>query len=176
MTPILPQVPEFCARYERIYRAKYLYALAPTEEHRRIMMEIQHPESPNPTPMFSQPHPRSRPIQFLEGDFFHKDYSLMIHPHLHETPLDWHYHDFFELVYVCRGSFQHLLKGIFFPMEQGDLCIVPPNQTHALNCLSPDGIVLNILIRKSTFRDTFMPLLKENDLISTFFAHTLFKK
>ena len=45
---------------------------------------------------------------------------------------------------------------------------------HAVSAFSDDGIMLDILLRKTAFEKNFLALLPEDDILTSFFTHTLY--
>lgn len=158
---------------ELIWRAKYHYEQDPSVENRHALEDIlTQYEAENSSP-FRKLRWQS---QYDEELFFQDGYSLALLPHPRYLPPNWHAHDFYELVYVYRGGCENRLEDTALQMQAGDFCILPPNQRHCICCCRDDGLILNILIRKSTFRQSFHPLLSDLGLLSAFFSDTLFKK
>ena len=54
--------------------------------------------------------------------------------------------------------------------------ILAPNTQHASLTYSDEGIMINILVRSSTFEDKFMNLLPDNDIFRNFFIASLYKE
>ena len=59
-------------------------------------------------------------------------------------------------------------------MQEGDICIVAPDTRHAISAFHDDSIVLNILIRISTFETAFFGTLVDNNVLSRFFNRALY--
>ncbi|MGN0115558.1 MAG: AraC family transcriptional regulator, partial [Acutalibacteraceae bacterium] len=58
-------------------------------------------------------------------------------------------------------------------LTAGDMCFIAPNTKHAIEVFD-DSIVINLIIRKSTFEKAFFNMLTENDILSAFFVHILY--
>ncbi|MCI8497415.1 MAG: AraC family transcriptional regulator, partial [Clostridiales bacterium] len=99
------------------------------------------------------------------------DIALNKHPFY--IPCDVHAHDFFEVVYVYRGSFDQYLDGKDVRMQAGDLCILSPGVPHLLKVFD-ESIAINLLIRRSTFQEAFFGLLKGKDVFAEFFSRVLY--
>ncbi|HAL74584.1 MAG TPA: hypothetical protein DCM45_05755 [Clostridiales bacterium] len=69
-----------------------------------------------------------------------------------------HRHDFFEICHVYAGCCELMLDGKFFRLTQGNFCIIAPESPHTFR-LNPDDLVINILIRRSTFYAVFAGLM-----------------
>ena len=158
---------------ELIWRARYVYEQDPSPENWQALQEtLDRYDTENASP-FRRLRGQS---QYDEDLFFQDGYSLALLSHPRYLPPNWHAHDFYELVYVYRGGCENLLEEAALQMRAGDFCILPPNLRHCIRCYRDDGLILNILIRKSTFRQSFRPLLSDLGLLSAFFSGTLFQK
>ena len=80
---------------------------------------------------------------------------------------------YFELFYVLKGSCEMIFGAEQVPLRQGDMCIVPPNTSHALP-LDPGCFVVNTTVRASTFDAQFGDLLTKAGVISSFFRESLY--
>ena len=85
-----------------------------------------------------------------------------------------HSHKYFELIYVAHGTCKNDFIGNAVRMGAGDLCVIPPACVHRLSSLGDDSLVYNVLVRTSTFQDTFTDLLTVEDELSAFFLHSLY--
>lgn len=86
-----------------------------------------------------------------------------------------HFHDFFEITYVIKGSCTFLFEGESASLYEGDLCITSPMSGHSLP-LEPECTALAIVVRKSTFNSLFGNLLTKQDLVSLFFRNSLYER
>lgn len=105
------------------------------------------------------------------GLFFEKDiYTMVTLPFIRS---EHHIHDYYEMLYVYRGSCTYFFQDTSFQLHKGQLLLLSPNTRHHI-MMDENGLGLTINIRKSTFRNTFQSLLNEHNLLSDFFAHTLY--
>lgn len=112
----------------------------------------------------------------LEEDSFFQNYQdITATQHYRYMPATFHEHDFFEVACVLSGSFHNYMGNQNLLMHAGDIMIMAPHTTHAVCSYQDDGIMINILIRSSTFNQHFMNVLPDNDLLQSFFAKTLYK-
>ncbi len=95
--------------------------------------------------------------------------------HMRYLPPYWHKHEFFEVMYVLHGSCTNVYHSHSIPMKAGNICISAPSSVHTVEAFSDDAILLNILIRKSTFEHTFLALMEEDEILSTFFKRALYQ-
>lgn len=101
----------------------------------------------------------------------HKNVYLSKHNRF--TPPFLHTHNFFECIYVLKGSCEHHIFGKNTRLEEGDLCLISPSVQHSIyadgNCL-----VINILIRMSNLEDIFFNVLRDHNIISDFLINSLY--
>ena len=109
-----------------------------------------------------------------EDTFFQPDMDVSVMRHLRYLPAFYHSHAFLEVVYVLQGSFIHYIKGSPRALSAGDILILSPKTEHAISVFSDDVVVLNLMVRVSAFETTFFSTLKEDDILSRFFSHTLY--
>ena len=113
--------------------------------------------------------------EYLENHFFSQSSPLGIQVFKHNcyTPPVPHSHDFFEMFNVMEGHCRHRVSGVDSELHTGDFCLIRPRVVHALD-VSDESIVLDILIRRSTFRSNFFSILHDNNLFSRFFMSAMF--
>ncbi|HUM82610.1 MAG TPA: AraC family transcriptional regulator [Lachnospiraceae bacterium] len=109
-----------------------------------------------------------------DSDFIQTDVDIAIFQHIRYLPANWHKHNFFEIACVISGSVTNYIVNQEIPLTAGDICIVAPNMVHAVSAFSDDGIMLDILLRKTAFEKNFLALLPEDDILTSFFTHTLY--
>lgn len=102
-----------------------------------------------------------------------EDIKVIIHA-MDANNLDGHYHEFFEIMYVYKGSCTNTINGGEFTMNEGDICILGMHDYHNVKVDCQNDILINILIKKSLFDKSFLSLLSENDLLTNFFVTSLF--
>lgn len=111
-----------------------------------------------------------------ENQFFASGEDVTVVSHLRYLPPYLHSHSFFELVAVKEGSCRNYICGNVVELQKGDICIIAPGTEHALGVYSDTAVVMNILIRTSTFANTFRSLLMNQDVLAVFFSHALFEE
>jgi AraC-like DNA-binding protein len=119
----------------------------------------------------------------LEGKFeetwVFRDYSpnatrdVFLYKHNRYMPAFTHWHDYFELFIVLSGQCENTMHGDSMVLKKGKLCFIAPQIRHALGVYN-DGLVIDILIKKSTFDEIFFNLLNTGDIVSQFFIGNLF--
>ncbi|MFC6290295.1 helix-turn-helix domain-containing protein [Levilactobacillus angrenensis] len=106
----------------------------------------------------------------------HLNTELVVFKHLRFLPIMMHTLEFVKVSYVFKGSCCLFLKGQKIALHQGDLIIVAPDIEQAFFCCDDNDIVLNIIMRRSTFQEAFSPLLMEQNDLSEFFLQMLYQK
>lgn len=101
--------------------------------------------------------------------------NVILSKHNRYTPVFSHQHQFFELVYVLQGSCEQTTGHNHFTLNEGDLCLISPYTKHSIGVFD-DSLVINILIRRSTFEDIFYTTLKDKNKLSAFFNNSLYTK
>lgn len=98
-------------------------------------------------------------------------FCLMNMPYMVELP---HFHKYFEITHVLKGSCTLLFEGEKATLSEGELCIVSPMSGHCLP-LEPGCLALSVVVRQSTFDAVFGNLLTQKDLMSLFFRNNLYE-
>ena len=114
-------------------------------------------------------------LEMLDESMFGETDNILIVKHACYMPLFHHSHTFFEILYVLSGECENYVNNNRIHLETGDFCIMAPGVIHALGVFN-DSIVINILIRRSTFNETFFDFLSEKSILSDFFWGALFEK
>lgn len=118
---------------------------------------------------------RSLKTQIDEQIFILENMDISFVRHARYTPAFWHKHDFFEIIYVLKGNCINYILDRNISMNSGDICIMAPDVTHALSAFHDDDLIMNILIRKSTFEQSFFGLLEGDTILSDFFKRTFYQ-
>ena len=119
---------------------------------------------------------------FLEETAFMLDEDFMIPDtenavflrNLRYMPLLQHTHQFIELDYVLSAADSEILYGNeSYKLYDGDILLCPPGFTHCFKANNEDCVILDILMRISTFDTAFFNLLNTNSYLSSLFASAL---
>lgn len=111
----------------------------------------------------------------LEEDlFFRSGFDTEMYRHLRYLPANWHSHSFLEVVCIIEGNCINYIREQQLHMCKGDICIIAPETIHAISAFSDDCIIINIILRTSTFEKVFFGVFSDNDVLSDFFTHTLY--
>ena len=131
------------------------------KDQTRELQELQHPEKIDFNPS--------------EDRFISLDRNVSIIKHPRYYPLFYHDHAFFEMIYVLSGSCTQIFENREIQLKAGDLCIMAPKVVHGIKVFD-DSIILNILIRRSTFLDIFINTVRDKTQISMFFLNNIYEK
>ncbi len=163
---------------EQFFQAHYQYVHDPSDDSRR-----HYEETAAKFPFLFRDgrdpftgHSREEHSITPESRYFREGTHVVLWRHHRYSPINWHGHEFFELIYVWQGRCDQYIEDHQFAMSQGDLCILPPNMIHTTHTDEADSIVINILIRTSTFNQIFMNLLSDFEILSRFFLCSLYEK
>lgn len=120
--------------------------------------------------------PENISYQMNDDEYFSPDDSrnVFISPHNRYTPAFTHRHVFFEIAYVYSGQCTQNIGRERVNFSAGDFIFIAPGIYHTMEVFDDGSIVLNILIRKGTFHQMFLPLAKGRDIQSQFFREGLY--
>lgn len=101
--------------------------------------------------------------------------NIMVSKHYRYTPEFIHQHEFFEILCIYDGQVNSTIQGVSHTFATGDICIIPPNTKHSIGIFD-DSVAFNIIVRASTFQNTFFQTLAADSALSQFFTHVLYRK
>lgn len=126
------------------------------------------------TDKIKNPFSISSKKESMNEELFPKTNDVIVNKHLRYSPCFIHTHSFFEIIYVLNGSCHNKISDTIIEMKKGDVCIISPGTVHSLSVFNDDCIVINLLVRSTTFEKSFFGILKSNDVLSSFFSHALY--
>ena len=85
-----------------------------------------------------------------------------------------HRHDFFEMAYLYSGDCYCGMGDTEYKMEPGTIWLYNTQASHSICVADENTNLINILIRKSTFDTTLLPMIKSNDLFLNFFLNSIY--
>lgn len=85
---------------------------------------------------------------------YNSSLTYLYDPDYKQKPL-FHVHNYFEMVYVYRGSCVHVTHDETIHLHQGDVLLMNPHILHWLYLEHPTDIVFNILLSKDFLEQTF---------------------
>lgn len=120
-------------------------------------------------------HPENLEFSPTEDKYISLERNAAIIKHPRYFPLFYHEHSFFEMIYVLSGSCTQIFEDKEILLKEGDLCIMAPKVVHGIKVFD-DSVILNILIRRSTFLDIFINTIRDKTQISIFFLNNIYEK
>ena len=81
---------------------------------------------------------------------------------------------FVKIVYVLRGSCFFFIGGERILMKKGSFCLVGPNVEQAVYSCNDEDIVVNLIMRFSSFAESFLGLMREQGIMSEFLWRMLY--
>lgn len=112
-------------------------------------------------------------LKLTEDSFFSQESDIVITKNFRYTHVESHEHTFFEIMYLMTGEGKNVVDGSEILMGSGDFCIIPPHVSHSI-CVESDSVLLNILVRTSTFTEAFLPMLRGSNILADFFNEILY--
>lgn len=109
-----------------------------------------------------------------ENLFIPNGYDIAVIKHIRYFPALMHSHTFIEVIYVYKGQCINNIGNNRFELDEGDLFIISPFTKHCLFVFDDKTIVFNILIRTSTFSNSFQELICGKNILADFFTSTLY--
>lgn len=159
---------------EKFYRDFYHFTKAATRNDAELKQ------------FFAEQKPRQRDIDIVlhpseiqpyktEELFFTSNRNVMLIKHPRYTPYFEHQHAFFEMIYVLSGHCIQILKDTTITLREGELLLMAPNVCHGIEVFD-DSVVINILIRHSTFQEIFLNTIRNKSRLSLFFLGNIYEK
>jgi len=117
--------------------------------------------------MFRSDLPTNMPAMlFFTGET--RDLFLSFHPE--DSNANRHCHEFFELLYVCRGEPVGVIDDQEVRLVEGSLCIMNPNAIHYFKKYrEATDLVLNIVLPKDIFQKTIFRVMFTDPVLNAFF-------
>lgn len=111
-----------------------------------------------------------------EGFFIPEGENVRIIKNLRYMPMILHSHQFIEVNYVVRsGGSRIVYENGTIPLQNGDIVLNPPGFSHCFSAFGDDCIIVDILMRVSTFDTTFFTLLTHDSYLSALFSNALYR-
>lgn len=155
---------------EQFYRG-YYYASRKGQE--RLYLQLT---DGNPEWIEFVTNPESIPNHTTEDMFFKSEKNISIIKHPRYFPFFYHSHLFFEIVYVLSRTCIQNIEERTLQLQAGDYCMIAPGVRHGIQVFDDNSLVVNILIRRSTFMDIFFNTIRTKSQIAMFFLGSLYKK
>lgn len=91
------------------------------------------------------------------------------------APVHSHKHKFIEMSYVYSGEINEVVNGKPITLKKGDLIILDTNVIHSVDMTGPNDIMLNFLINKEYFNNSFFNQLDSENVMADFLLHALYE-
>ena len=101
---------------------------------------------------------------------------------LHLLEAEWH-KQLSDQTFFLTGSSGHLSEEFFIPENQnvcilknldGDIILCPPNLQHTFQTQNKNSIIVDFILRVTTFDTVFFHLLNNNNYLSTLFSNVIY--
>lgn len=155
---------------ESFYRAYYFAAQADIAQ---AFLEKNPPE--DPAWLQHVLHPETIQADMTEEMFFSENRNVTVVKHPRYLPVFNHRHIFFEILYVVEGKCRQTFPDRTIELREGDCCLIAPGVRHSI-AVFDDSVVLNVLIRRSTFLDIFLNAVRGGSRLSLFFLGSLYNR
>lgn len=86
----------------------------------------------------------------------------------------FHRHEFFELFYIYEGTCYCYFNEKEYVLEKGSAWIFNTQCRHAIVVPNDGSLLVNIIVRKSTFIATMLNIIQQNDLFLEFFLNSIY--
>ena len=100
-----------------------------------------------------------------------KAITIRSHPRFIHFPE--HYHDFVEMVYMCKGSTTHVINGNKLVLKQGDLLLLSQYSKQEIFPANADDIMVNFIIRPEFLSGTLSFIGSEDTPLKQFIVSCL---
>ena len=112
----------------------------------------------------------------LSEDFFiPENQNVCILKNLRYMPLLMHSHQFIEINYVLKSNHSLLIDAEkSTPLQDGDIILCPPNLQHTFQTQNKNSIIVDFILRVTTFDTVFFHLLNNNNYLSTLFSNVIY--
>jgi AraC-type DNA-binding domain-containing proteins len=114
---------------------------------------------------------RKTPIHLPAQNFF-KDPGTPLFMSFHREGANSmiHFHDFFEVIYVCKGTPIGVINNQEIPLQEGQLCVMNPNAIHYFKKYTENtDLILNIVLPKDLFEKSIFRILFHDAVLNAFF-------
>lgn len=122
------------------------------------------------------------PLSFMgevlteEAFFAENEQEAVCFHNLRYCPPFLHTLEFIKIIYCMRGSSVLYLNDVRYHLEAGNFCIITPGIRHTVFSGHDEDILVNILMRASSFSNAFAGILMEHNILSDFFWKLLYTR
>ena len=120
---------------------------------------------------------------FLEGSSYNLEEDFFIPPqenvrmikNLRYLPFILHSHQFIEVNYVISSNGSSMIsQDKTIPLENGDIILCPPGFIHCFHTQNDESMIVDFILRITTFDTVFFNLLNNNNYLSALFSNALY--
>jgi AraC family transcriptional activator of mtrCDE len=112
-----------------------------------------------------------------EDDFFTENFKEVVcFNNLRYCPPFLHKLEFIKIIYVWSGSVTVYLDNVKYELLSGNFCIITPGIRHTVFSRHDEDVIINILMRISSFANAFSGILMEQNILADFFWKILYTK
>lgn len=113
-------------------------------------------------------------VSVQETEAFRPELDVRLQMHSSGSPSEPTQFDFYQLLYMLRGSCTLTVDGKTVSLRRGELMLLPPMVTVSLPDLPPTDQLMLMSIRRSTFASCHAVLLREQNLLTEFFRRSMY--
>ncbi len=121
-----------------------------------------------------QPNTAILSKSLTEESYFQTLIDVSAIMHLRFLPPIYHKSEFFELDCLLKGQITTYIGNQCLTLSAGDIMIFAPETNHASCTYDDNTVMINLLVRQSTFEEHFLGILPDNDLFKGFFEKSLY--
>lgn len=123
------------------------------------------------TPIIQKPQQIYKNVSESYFMFAEKDAKILLQ--FQNELVHFHEHDYFEIDLVLEGETKFFTNNSVCNLQKGDLVIISPGTAHKIEVIER-SIVICIVMKKSTFDDSFFNLIKADNILADFFNKCLY--
>lgn len=86
-----------------------------------------------------------------------------------------HCHDYFEMMYVYRGSCVNKTPEKNISLHEGDIVLLNPNSLHCPHVEHEEDVLLNFHIPNDLIQQNIIPMLRDNPIFMSFFIDFFYR-
>lgn len=112
-----------------------------------------------------------------EEEFFYgRVKEVVCFNNLRYCPPFLHKLEFIKIVYVWRGAVTLYMDDRKYELTSGNFCIITPGIKHTVFSGNDEDVIVNILMRASSFASAFSGILREQNILTDFFWKILYTR
>lgn len=105
--------------------------------------------------------------------FLQKGKLIQVRTHTRFVHFPKHRHNYVEVIYMCKGSTNHIIDGNEVVLEEGDLLFLNQNATQEILPAGKDDIAINFIIQPQFFDRTFEMIGADDNMLRDFLVGSL---